>query len=83
MSRIANAADDTENEVGKGLIVHASATRTAAFLSRLAHKLYDTMEHLDPTPDAPPGWENLSSRDQDFYKLCIEAVFEEAFRDLE
>ena len=37
--------------------------------SFLARELYEDMEHLDPSN--APGWEELSSREREFYMLCV------------
>jgi hypothetical protein len=44
-----------------------------AAIDRLAHRLREKLEHLDPSLDAVE-WESLSERQRDFYRLCIEDV---------
>lgn len=43
---------------------------------RLAERLYCKLEHLDPTPGAP-NWEGLKEREREYYRLGVEAVFED------
>ena len=42
---------------------------------RLAERLHWKMEQLDPTDT--PDWETLTARQREFYRLCIEAIFDE------
>jgi hypothetical protein len=42
----------------------------------LAERLYKKMDHLDPQIDAPE-WAGLTDRQREFYRLCIEAIFDE------
>ncbi len=49
-------------------------------IERLAERLYETMEHLDPVSDEAIAWGSLNDRRRDFYCLCIEALLER--RDL-
>ena len=41
----------------------------------LARRLHGKMEQLDPTED--DDWENLSERQREFYRLCVESIFDE------
>ncbi len=42
-------------------------------LGRLARALYETMEYLDPnTGDS--GWETLSEREREFYRLAVSGL---------
>jgi hypothetical protein len=46
-------------------------------LWRLAKRLFVIMERLDPSP-SDIDWESLSGREREFYRLCVESMFEEA-----
>jgi hypothetical protein len=41
----------------------------------LARRLHEKMEQLEPTED--DDWENLSERQREFYRLCVESIFDE------
>jgi hypothetical protein len=43
----------------------------ASLLDYLACKLYETMEHLDPSDGGYIDWRDLPPRDHEFYVLCI------------
>lgn len=43
--------------------------------SQLAQCLYETMENLDPGDGRE--WSDLSIRDKEFYRLCIDALLDE------
>jgi hypothetical protein len=45
-------------------------------LEFLARRLHWKMEHLDPT-DGPEEWEQLSEHQREFYRACVNAVFQE------
>lgn len=42
---------------------------------KLAERLYETMEHLDPSSDLP--WDALTDRQREFYRLCVDALVED------
>lgn len=42
---------------------------------KLAKRLHETMEHLDPSSDA--SWDALSEREREFYRLCVDALIED------
>jgi hypothetical protein len=45
---------------------------------QLARRLYEEMERLDPSdPGDVQPWENLESRQRDYYRFCIRAVLSE------
>ena len=44
-------------------------------IGELAKVLHWKMEHLDPTEK--PDWENLTDREREFYRLCVQAIFNE------
>ena len=50
---------------------HSTGTTSEAAIERLAVRLHDRMEHLDPTLNAS-AWNNLSDHEKEFYRLCIE-----------
>jgi hypothetical protein len=41
-------------------------------LDRLAKRLYEIMERLDPTHI--PSWECVADLDKEFYRTCVKAV---------
>jgi hypothetical protein len=43
-------------------------------LERLARALYWKMEHLDPSASA--DWEDLTSREKEFYCLCVQHLMQ-------
>jgi hypothetical protein len=43
---------------------------------RLAKRLYDEMERLDPSPDTPE-WETMPDFERRFYYHCITAILTE------
>lgn len=45
----------------------------AAAIERLAEKLYDKLEHLDPTPDAP-DWYDMTDDGRDLYRVVIKSL---------
>lgn len=51
-------------------ISHDDATSRAS-IERLAIRLHDRMEHLDPTLNGSK-WGDLSDHEREFYRLCIE-----------
>jgi hypothetical protein len=42
---------------------------------KLAERLHWKMQHLDP--DEAEAWGELTDRQREFYKLCVEAIFDE------
>ena len=48
----------------------ANVDVSEAAVERLANRLHDKMEHLDPTEDGE--WACLPDRKREFYRLCVE-----------
>lgn len=46
-------------------------------IERLAKRLREKMEHLDPTDTGELTWEALREPDRAFYRLCVEAVLQD------
>lgn len=44
---------------------------------RLAKRLYETMEYLDPEADEAVSWADLGDRQREFYRLLILHLFSE------
>ena len=47
------------------------ASREVA-LDRLARRLHETMERLDPTDD--PAWDAMPELNKEFYRQCIKSI---------
>jgi hypothetical protein len=45
-------------------------------IEHLARRLHWKMEHLEPTDDGS-SWDLLTDRQQDFYRVCVRAIFDE------
>jgi hypothetical protein len=45
-------------------------------LNRVARCLYETMEHLDPSPGDLLEWAALSDRDREFYQLTARRLLQ-------
>lgn len=43
---------------------------------RLARRLYERMEHLDPSLEEV-AWDDLLAREKDLYILCVRSLFQE------
>lgn len=44
----------------------------------LARRIYEAMEHLEPSsPGEAIPWDDLTSREREYYRLSIRAVFSE------